>query len=44
LKRNEPLRAAREFKAAGGFDVKAPVAPWIRLVLADLDCKEDRFQ
>jgi len=44
LKRNEPLRAAREFKAAGGFDVKAPVAPWIRLVLADLDCKEGRFQ
>jgi serine/threonine protein kinase len=44
LKRNEPLRASREFRAAGGFDVKAPVAPWIRLVLADLDCRDDRFQ
>jgi len=44
LKRNEPLRASREFRAAGGFDVNAPVAPWIRLVLADLDCRNDRFQ
>lgn len=44
LKRNEPLRASREFRAAGGFDVNTPVAPWIRLVLADLDCRNDRFQ
>ena len=44
LKRNEPLRASREFRAAGGFDVNAPIAPWIRLVLADLDCRDDRFQ
>jgi serine/threonine protein kinase len=44
LKSNEPLRAAREYQAAGGFDLKAPLPPWVRLVLAELDCREDRFR
>ena len=44
LKRNEPLAAAREFRQSGLADLKTPVAPWVRLVLADLDCRVERFK
>jgi len=44
LKRSEPLRAAREFAASGLADYKGPIAPWIKLVLAELDCRPERFK
>jgi Tfp pilus assembly protein PilF len=44
LKRNEPLLAARELRQSGLLEAKPPVAPWIRLVLADLDCRPERFR
>ena len=44
LKHNEPIRAAREFAASGLSDYKGPIAPWIKLVLAELDCRADRFK
>ncbi|MFN8596077.1 MAG: protein kinase [Anaerolineae bacterium] len=44
LKRNEPIRAAREFATSGLSDYKGPIAPWIKLVLAELDCRADRFK
>ncbi len=44
LKRNEPLRASREFRLAGGADLKPQLPPWVRLVMADLDCRDERFQ
>ena len=44
LKRGEPLRAAREFAASGLADYKGPIAPWIKLVLAELDCRPERFK
>ena len=44
LKRSEPLRAAREFTASGLADYKGPIAPWIKLVLAELDCRPERFK
>lgn len=44
LKRSEPIVAAREFRQSGLADLKTPVAPWVRLVLAELDCRPDRFR
>jgi tetratricopeptide (TPR) repeat protein len=44
LKRGEPLRAAREFAASGLVDYKGTIAPWIKLVLAELDCRAERFK
>jgi cytochrome c-type biogenesis protein CcmH/NrfG len=44
IKRSEPLRAAREFAASGLADYKGPIAPWIKLVLAELDCRAERFK
>jgi tetratricopeptide (TPR) repeat protein len=44
LKRNEPLAAVREFRQSGLADIKTPVPPWVRLVLADLDCRPERFK
>jgi Tfp pilus assembly protein PilF len=44
LKRSEPIAAAREFRQSGLSDLKAPVAPWVRLVLAELDCRPEKFR
>lgn len=44
LKRGERVVAAREFRQSGLSDLKAPVAPWVRLVLAELDCRPERFK
>ncbi|MBP7688341.1 MAG: protein kinase [Thermoflexales bacterium] len=44
LKRSEPVVAAREFRQSGLADLKTPVAPWVRLVLAELDCRPERFR
>ena len=44
LKRNDPGLAVREFRQSGLSDLKAPVAPWVRLVLAELDCRPERFK
>jgi serine/threonine protein kinase len=46
LKQNEPVRAAREYHlaTASSSDVKTILQPWIRLVLSDLNCREDQFK
>ena len=44
LKRGEPIVAAREFRQSGLADLKTPVVPWVRLVLAELDCRPERFR
>jgi serine/threonine-protein kinase len=46
LKQNEPVRATREYRlaTAAAGDAKTFLPPWVRLVLADLDCREDRFK
>ncbi len=42
LKQNEPVRALREYRLVS--DPKTNLQPWIRLVLTDLDCREDQFK
>ncbi len=46
LKLNEPVKAAREYHlaTAPSSDVKTILQPWIRLVLSDLNCRDDQFK
>ena len=44
LKRTDRVAALREFNQSGGLELNAPIAPWVRLALAELDCRADRFR
>ncbi len=44
LKQGDRLRAAGEVRAAGGLDIRPQMPAWIKMIMVNLDCRDEQFR